>query len=153
MTRFHTWSSWNISTGTLSLFKLNQRTPLAHRVPEEQGITFFVRPQNGMLFFYDTERDAYICPTGKQLRLNTLHRSASGLYWLYLADKRDCRSFPLREKCLSENGRRGARKLERGYFTPERQRHLAHRYDADYKDALKKRQFFGRPAALNQIPF
>lgn len=91
-------------------------------------------------FFYDTERDAYICPTGKQPRLNTLHRSASGLYWLYLADKRDCRSCPLREKYLSENDRRGTRKLEHSYFMPERQRHLAHRYDADYKEALKKRQ-------------
>ena len=93
-------------------------------------------------FFYDIEQDAYICPTGKQLRLNTLHRSASGLYWLYQADKRDCQSCPLREKCLSENDRRGARKLEHSYFASERQRHLAHRHDADYKDALKKRQIW-----------
>lgn len=116
--------------------------PLAHRVLEEQGIMFFVQPQpvhdrttvelKRDDFFYDTEQDTYICPTGKQLRLNTLHRSASGLYWLYQADKQDCQSCPLREKCLSENDRRGARKLEHSYFAPERQRHLAHRYDADY---------------------
>ena len=126
-------------------------SPLAHRVLEEQGITFFVRPQaahdrtNAELkrdaFSCDTEQDAYICPAGKQLRLNTLGRSASGLYWwLYQADKQDCRSCPLREKCLSENDRRGARELEHSYFAPERQRHLAHRYDADYRGALKKRQ-------------
>lgn len=100
---------------------------------------FFVRPQaahdrtNVELkrddFFYDTQQDAYICPTGKQLRLNTLHRSASGLYWLYQADKQDCQSW---EKCMSENDRRGTRKLEHSYFAPERQRHLAHRYDADH---------------------
>ena len=95
-----------------------------------------------MPFSYDAGRGAYICPTGKQLRLNTLHRSASGLYWLYQADKQDCQSCPLREKCLSENDRRGARKLEHSYFAPERQRHLAHRYDADYKSALKKRQIW-----------
>ena len=116
--------------------------PLAHRVLEEQGIMFFVRPQtahdrtNAELkrdaFSYDAEQDTYICPTGKQLRLNTLHRGASGLYWLYQADKRDCQNCPLREKCSSENDRRGARKLEHSYFTPERQRHLAHKYDADY---------------------
>ena len=127
-------------------------SPLAHRVLEEQGITFFVRPQAAHdrtnvelkrdAFSYDIEQDAYICPTGKQLRLNTLHRSASGLYWLYQADKRDCQSCPLREKCLSENDRRGARKLEHSYFASERQRHLAHRHDADYKDALKKRQIW-----------
>lgn len=70
MTRSRTWSSWNIS----------------------EGITFFVRPQAAHdctnvelkrdAFSYDTEQDAYICPKGKQLRLNTLHRSASELYWL-----------------------------------------------------------------------
>ena len=96
--------------------------PLAHRVLEEHGIAFFVRPQSAHdrtnvelkqeTFSYDAGQNTYICPAGKQLRLNTLHRSASGLYWLYQADKRDCQSCPLREKCLSENDRRGARKLE-----------------------------------------
>lgn len=126
--------------------------PLAHRVLEEQGIAFFVRPQPAHdrtnvalkrdVFSYDAGQDAYLCPAGKQLRLNTLHRSASGLYWLYQANKQDCQSCPLREKCLSENDRRGARKLEHSYFAPQRQRHLARRYDAEYKDALKKRQIW-----------
>lgn len=83
---------------------------------EEQGIAFFVRPQslhdrtNAELkreaFSYDAEQDTYICAAGKQLRLNTLHRSASGLHWLYQADKRGCQSCPLWEKCLSENCRK-----------------------------------------------
>ena len=51
-------------------------------------------------------------PNGKLLNLNTLHRSSSGLYWLYLADKQDCQRCPLREKCLSQQDKRGARKLE-----------------------------------------
>ena len=126
--------------------------PLAHRVLEEQGTAFFVRPQTDHdrtnvelkreAFSYDAGQDAYICPAGKQLWLNTLHRSASGLYWLYLADKGDCQSCPLREKCLSENDRRGARKLEHSYFAPQRQRHLDRRDDADYREALKKRQIW-----------
>ena len=94
-------------------------------------------------FSDDAEQDAYICPARKQLRLNTLHRSASGLYWLYWlyqADKQNCQSYLLRKKCLSEDDRRGARKLEHSYFAPQRHRHLAHRYDSAYKDALKKRQ-------------
>jgi len=63
--------------------------PLAHQVLEEQGITFFVRSQSSHdrtnaevkrdAFSYDAEQDVYICPAGKQLQLNTLHRSASGL--------------------------------------------------------------------------
>lgn len=124
--------------------------PLAHRVLEEHGIDFFVRPQpfhdrtkaelKRDAFRYDGEKDAYLCPNQKWLTLNALHRSASGLYWLYLADKQDCQSCPLRHKCLSEADKRGARKLEHSCFTPERQRHLARRDDTDYREALKKRR-------------
>ena len=67
-------------------------------------------------FQYDERLDAYVCPNGKLLNLNTLHRSASGLYWLYLADKQDCQRCPLRKKCLSQQDKHGARKLEHSYF-------------------------------------
>lgn len=126
--------------------------PLAHRALEDLGINFMVRPQavhdrtkaelKRDAFSYDEAQDAYICPTRKLLRLNTLHRSASGLYWLYLADKKECQNCPLRQKCLSEDDKRGARKLERSYFTPERQRHLSRRWEPDYREALKKRQIW-----------
>ncbi len=126
--------------------------PLAHRVLEEHGIEFFVRPQpfhdrtkaelKRDAFVYDAARDVYICPNQKLLKVNTLHRSASGLYWQYLADKQDCQGCPLRQKCLSKDDKRGARKLEHSYFAPERQRHLARRHDTDYRDALKKRQIW-----------
>ena len=93
-------------------------------------IDFFVRPQpvhdrtdaelKRDAFCYDEQRDAYVCPQGKFMRRNTLHRSASGLYWLYLADKQDCQSYPLREKCLNKTDKRGARKLEHSYFREAR---------------------------------
>ena len=121
---------------------------LAHRVLEDLGIDFMVRPQpvhdhtkaelKRDAFSYDEAHDVYICPNKKRLKLNTLHRSARGLYWLYLADQADCQSCPLRQRCLSENDKRGARKLERSYFAPERQRHLSRRWEPDYREALKK---------------
>lgn len=71
--------------------------PLAHRVLAEQGIDFFVRPQSVHdrtsvelkrdAFSYDEAQGVYLCPNGKHLKLNLLHRSASRLYWGYLADK------------------------------------------------------------------
>ena len=79
-----------------------------HRVLSEQGIRFFVRPQpfhdhtkvelKRDAFSYDGSRDMYISPNGKELRPNTLHRSASGLYWLYLADRQNRQSCLLRQK-------------------------------------------------------
>ena len=100
--------------------------PLAHRVLDDLGIRFFVglrRPMNRTsvelkreAFRYEESLDAYVCPNDKLLKLNTLHRSASGLYRLYLADKRDCQSCPFRSQCLRPEDRRGARKLEQQLF-------------------------------------
>ena len=94
--------------------------PLAHRVLGDLGIDFFVRPQKTAVrantqftrddFRYDEGSNVYLCPGEKELRLRRLARSASGLFWEYQADKRDCAACPLHDKCLSENDRRGARK-------------------------------------------
>ena len=126
--------------------------PMAHRYLGDMNIDFFVRPQpfhdrtNAELkrdvFYYDEQQDAYICPQGKIMRRNTLHRSASGLYWLYLADKRDCQSCPLREKCLSKSDKRGARKLEHSYFRAARLKNINRQHEPEYREALKLRQIW-----------
>ena len=69
-------------------------------------------------FSYDEERDIYICPSGKALRVKNLYRSDSGLFWEYWAERRDCRDCLLREKCLSANDRQDARELMDSYFKP-----------------------------------
>ena len=126
--------------------------PLAHRVLGDLGIDFFVRPQKTVVrtaaqftrddFRYDEGRNVYLCPGGKNLRLRRLARSASGLFWEYQADKRDCAGCPLREKCLSEHDRRGARKVSVSYFAADRQRNLKRRYSPEYREALKLRQIW-----------
>ena len=115
-------------------------------------IDFFVRPQpvhdrtNAELkrdaFCQDGQRDAYVCPQGKFMRRNTLHRSASGLYWLYLADKQDCQSCPLREKCLNKTDKRGARKLEHSYLREARLKNINRQHEPEYREALKLRQIW-----------
>ena len=115
-------------------------------------IDFFVRPQpvhdrtNAELklgaFCYDEQRDAYVCPQGKFMRRNTLHCSASGLYWLYLADKQDCQSCPLREKYLNKTDKRGARKLEHSYFREARLKNINRQHEPEYREALKLRQIW-----------
>lgn len=126
--------------------------PLAHRVLDDLGIAFFVRPQkhgdNSKTEFkhddfrYDEENDLYVCPQGNPLRRNILTRTASGLYWQYIAQKADCKDCPLRHKCLSETDRRGARKLEHSYFRPAVSKHLERRGEPVYREALKKRQIW-----------
>lgn len=119
--------------------------PLAHRVLDDLGIAFFVRHQkhgdNSKTEFkhddfrYDEENDLYVCPQGNPLRRNILTRTASGLYWQYIAQKADCKDCPLRHKCLSETDRRGARKLEHSYFRPVVSKHLDRRGEPVYQDA------------------
>lgn len=126
--------------------------PLAHQVLGEHGINFFVRPithyepttvdirRND--FTYDGENDCYLCPNGKQLRLNTLRRSSGGLHWVYSADKRDCQACAMKEQCLSVCRKDGARKLERSYFEPAVRRDLDRRAEPEYREALKLRQIW-----------
>ena len=124
--------------------------PLAHRALGELGIGFFVRPQKTAArantqftrddFCRDENRDVYLCPIGKELCLRRLARSASGLFWEYQADKRDCALCPLREKCLRESDKRGARKVSVSYFAADRQRNLERRSSPEYREALKLRQ-------------
>ena len=124
--------------------------PLAHRALGELGIGFFVRPQKTAArvsvqftrddFCRDENRDVYLCPIGKELCLRRLARSASGLFWEYQADKRDCALCPLWEKCLRESDKRGARKVSVSYFAADRQRNLERRSSPEYREALKLRQ-------------
>ncbi len=124
--------------------------PLAHRALGELGIGFFVRPQKTAArvsvqftrddFCRDENRDMYLCPIGKELCLRRLARSASGLFWEYQADKRDCALCPLREKCLRESDKRGARKVSVSYFAADRQRNLERCSSPEYREALKLRQ-------------
>ena len=124
--------------------------PLAHRALDELGIDFFVRPQKTAArvsvqftrddFRYDEGCNIYRCPGGKELCLRRLARSASGLFWEYQADQRDCALCSLRDKCLREDDKRGARKVSVSYFAADRQRNLERRSSPEYREALKLRQ-------------
>lgn len=124
--------------------------PLAHQELKKLGVDFYVRPQRAAehnqvelkreQFIYDEETDSFFCPGGKRLKLNTLRRSSGSLHWVYVADKGDCQSCPLRQKCLSEQDKRGARKLERNYFDAVVKADLEKENTPAYKEALKWRQ-------------
>ena len=52
-------------------------------------------------FTYSESDDVFICPQGKQLPLRRLQRSENNIYHEYRANPQDCRSCPIRSKCLS----------------------------------------------------
>lgn len=126
--------------------------PLAHRVLEDQGIDFFVRPQSTHdltqaefkrdAFAYNEAGDVYLCPNRKKLQVKRLYRSASGLFWEYWAERKDCSGCPMRDRCLSKTDRHGARKLMDSYFKPAVRRHLSRRKEPAYQEALKQRQIW-----------
>ncbi len=126
--------------------------PLAHRVLEDQGIDFFVRPQSThdltqaefkrAAFAYDEAADVYLCPNRKKLRAKRLYRSASGLFWEYWAERKDCSGCPMRDRCLSQTDRQGARKLMDSYFKPSVRRQMSRQGAPAYREALKLRQIW-----------
>ena len=123
---------------------------LAHRVLDDMGVSFFVRPQarpnysrvilQPSAFHYDKEQDIYICPNGKTLRLTFLLRGPSGLSLQYHPDKQDCLACPLREQCMT--GKQQVRKVERSYFRPSAEKNFSRQNEQEYTDALRKRQIW-----------
>ena len=124
--------------------------PLAHRVLDDIGIAFFVRPQlqhdiaqtqiQRSAFRYEETIDAYICPSGNLLPLKNLHRTSGGLSWLYRPNRKDCLSCPLRERCMTSSGL--VRTISHSYFRQAVEKNLSRRDDPAYKDALRKRQIW-----------
>ena len=123
---------------------------LAHRVLDDMGISFFVRPQarpnysQAILqpdaFHYDKERDIYICPNRKILRLVFLHRGPSSLRLEYRPDKHDCLVCPIREQCMMSKQR--VRTAGHSYFRPSVEKNFSMQNEPEYADALRKRQIW-----------
>ena len=77
---------------------------------------------------------------GGLLRRNGRYRSASGLFWQYQAEEADGICCPVRDQCLSEHDRRGARKPEDSYFNPSVQRSRSRQNTNESWQVLEKRQ-------------
>ncbi|HEY6409880.1 MAG TPA: IS1182 family transposase [Ktedonobacteraceae bacterium] len=91
-------------------------------------------------FHYDAERDVYLCPTGKELRLDRPHSTERSLR--YRARARDCNHCPLKAECTtSKQGRTLCRSVEEEYLDRVRGYHETE----DYKKAYRKRSVWVEP--------
>ena len=108
---------------------------LAHQVLGEHGASFFVRPTESdshpsvefrrEQFQYDRDNDRFRCPNGKELTLAMVSRSAgSSLHWVYSANRADCQSCSMKERCLNKSLKDTARQLTRSVFEDAAQKNL-----------------------------
>ncbi len=91
-------------------------------------------------FHYDAERDVYLCPTGKELRLDRPHSTERSLR--YRARAKECNHCPLKAQCTtSKQGRTLCRSVEEKYLDRVRGYHETE----DYKKAYRKRSVWVEP--------
>jgi transposase len=77
------------------------RFPRTNRRREHKGL--FAQDR----FRFDAKRKVYVCPNGKQLKLNAKGVRVGGFEgWRYEARKQDCQSCPLKAQCLKKGARR-----------------------------------------------
>ncbi len=106
-------------------------------IPDMDHRTEFFNIQD---FTYDSERDVYLCPAGKELHFFPAHSTERSLR--YRAYPKDCNHCPLKPKCTT--GTRG-RSLCRSVDEPCLERVRAYQPTEPYKKALRKRQVWVEP--------
>ena len=52
---------------------------------------------------YDEESDQFVCPQGKRLSLRSLERTEHNICRLYWAERTDCQSCPLYDRCVASS--------------------------------------------------
>ena len=91
-------------------------------------------------FIYDTKRDVYVCPAGKELHLAPWRSTERSLR--YQAYGKDCNHCPLKAKCTT--GKQG-RSLCRSVDEEVLERVRSYQHTTPYKKALRKRQVWVEP--------
>ncbi len=91
-------------------------------------------------FEYQSDEDLFICPAGKQLKLKRLERSENNVMREYRAQTGDCKSCPLRDKCLAPS--RKCRKLQVNIFEEAVRRNHKKDGTPEHKQVLALRQIW-----------
>ncbi len=68
------------------------------------GVTYKVKFRRED-FRYEQQKDSFLCPAGKELILRSLEREHYNICRTYRADRKDCRSCPMLNRCVSDSHR------------------------------------------------
>ena len=111
------------------------------------------------LFKYDAHKDRVTCPAGKHLHRSSRNITGHG-YW-YRARSSDCRTCPMRERCISSSASsrnllivdnypallRARRRKEKGWDEATREKYTRHRWQVEGVHGRAKQQHGLRRAA------
>lgn len=107
--------------------KRDPRIPIEQRHKEKKRTKLALED-----FTYHKEKDHYICPQGKVLKLEDKKFKVSGiLYRRYRADTEDCERCPLRLRCLRSQAKRRNLMVPIGYSAGNVSRAMAEKIDTE----------------------
>lgn len=91
-------------------------------------------------FCYQADVDSLLCPAGKKLTLHSLEREEYNVCRVYRAERKDCQTCPLYEKCVSASQR--SRTLRVNIFEEAVKRCRARKGTPKQDALLKQRQIW-----------
>ena len=90
-------------------------TSMIYRAMEDMGIRLHTPGTTGGAtykvefrredFRYEQATDCFVCPAGRELALRSLEREHYNVCRVYRADRKDCRSCPMLQRCVSGSHR------------------------------------------------
>ena len=89
-------------------------------------------------FQYDSNKNVYICPAGKELHYRSYLKQKG--YKRYVAKKKDCMSCPYKEQCIGKSN--NPRKIERNMHEEARREQAKNNGTTEYYEAMRLRKIW-----------
>lgn len=89
-------------------------------------------------FQYDSNKNVYICPAGKELHYRSYLKQKG--YKRYVAKKKDCMSCPYKEQCIGKSN--NPRKIERNMHEEARREQAMNNGTTEYYEAMRLRKIW-----------
>lgn len=89
-------------------------------------------------FQYDSNKNVYICPAGKELHYRSYLKQKG--YKRYVAKKKDCMSCPYKEQCIGKSN--NPRKIERNMHEEARREQAKNNGTTEYYEAMRFRKIW-----------
>lgn len=93
------------SYGTSLIYREMERMGIRLHTPKPTGGPMYKVEFRRKDFECHADKDHFICPAGKELKLRSLEREQFNICRIYRADRKDCRDCPMLSRCVSNSQR------------------------------------------------